>query len=348
MAPDKNEQRITIKFMSKEGLSAKEIHDRLLHVHGRDALSRSTVQRWLIRFQNSEAVKDLPRSRRPKKRTDQKIQEVKNFVTGDCRRTVRQISRHCDISVGTANKIVKKDLRMHKASAQWVPHLLTAAQKERRVDMAMEALEMLETDEDPVQHVFTEDESWFWVWDPASKMANCQWITHDEERPTVVRVERSTLKTMLVVFFDKIGVVYHEWVPDGRGIGSAVYLEILERFRQAVQRKCPEAWRLNWALLHDGAPAHRARPTVDYLDYHGVIRMPHLGYSPDLSPPDYWLFARVKKEVRGHHYGMISALQAKVDQVLKDIPQAEFEWAMERYPEMLRRCIATQGDYFGH
>lgn len=93
---------------------------------------------------------------------------------------MRWISEECDISVGTANKILKKDLQMCKAPAQWIPHLLTAAQKERCMDKAMEAVEMLEDPEDPVQHLFAKDESWFWVWDPASKQANCQWLTCED------------------------------------------------------------------------------------------------------------------------------------------------------------------------
>ncbi len=315
--------------MAKEGLSTKQIHDRLLAVHGRDTLSRSIVQRWLIRFQTSEAVKDLPRSGCPKMCMPAKINEVKAFVSGDCRRTVRQVSQECQVSIGTANKILKKDLQMCKAPAQWIPHLLTPAQKERHVDKAMEALDMLEDPDNPVQHLFAKDESWFWVWDPASKQANCQWLTHEDERLTVVHQERSTKKTILVIFFNHLGIAYHEWVPDGRGIGSEVYQGILEHFRQAVRRCWPKAWCLNWALLHDGAPAHRARPTVRYLEYHGVMIMPHPGYSPDLSLPDYWLFARVKKEICGRHYGTIPALQAAVDQTLKDIPTAEFRQAMD-------------------
>ncbi len=61
---------------------------------------------------------------------------------------------------------------------------------------------------------------------------------------------------MLIVFFDHLGVAYHEWVPDGRGIRSAVNQGILERFRLAIKRCHPEAWRKNWALLYNGAPTH--------------------------------------------------------------------------------------------
>ncbi len=44
----------------------------------------------------------------------------------------------------------------------------------------------------------------------------------------------------------------------------------------------------------------------------------------------------------------IAALQARVDQVIASIPQTEFEESMENYPDRLRRCVTTQGDYFEH
>ncbi len=225
-----------------------------------------------------------------------------------------------------------------------------ADQKERRVNLAMEALSVLDNEHEEIHidHLFTEDESWFWVWDPDSKRHNAQWLGRHEDRPQVGRQERSTKKCMLVIFFDKIGMVHHEWVPDGRGIGSEVYQGILERFRQNVRRRRPEAWRSEWGLLHDGAPAHRARPTVEYLDYHGIPRMPHPGYSPDLSPPDYWLFSRIKKHVRGIRFRSLADLQESVERVIKGISEAEFQEAMERYPDRLRRCIAAEGAYFEH
>ncbi len=209
-----------------------------------------------------------------------------NFIQQDKRHTIRQVSAACGISKGLAHKVIKKELKLTKKKATSVPHLLTQPQKDRRVNLACKALDILENRHEEIEmdHLFTEDESWFWVWEPASKQANAQWLAADEGRPQVVRVERSTLKTMLVVFFDKVGVVYREFVPDGRGIGQVLYHQILDRFREAVRRKCPEAWRMRWGLLHDSAPAHRAIDTVRYLEYHAIPIMPHPGYSPDLSP----------------------------------------------------------------
>ncbi len=222
-APNKNEQRIVIKFMCKEGKSAKTIDDSLVAVHGRDALSRSTVQRWVLRFQNSDEVKDLPRSGRPS-RSPATVAAVAAFIAQDKRHTIRQTSAHCQVSTGLVHKILHSDLHLKKRPSKWIPHL-NADQRERRVDRAMEALSVLDHEHEDIHidHLITEDESWFWVWDPASKQANAQWLSAEEDRPQVAHTERSTKKTMLVMFFDHLGMVYHEWVPDGRGIGSLVY-----------------------------------------------------------------------------------------------------------------------------
>ncbi len=119
MAAAKTEQRVMIKFMAKEALCAKEIHDRLVAVHRRGAVSRSTVQRWLLRFQNTEEVKDLPRSGRPSQ-SAQTIQAVSNFIQQDKRHTLRQTAAAVGISSGLVHKILHKDLQLKKRAATWL------------------------------------------------------------------------------------------------------------------------------------------------------------------------------------------------------------------------------------
>lgn len=219
---------------------------------------------------------------------------VSQFIQQDKRHTIRQTSRHCNISTGLAHKIIWKELKLTKKPATWVPHLLTEPQRQRRVDLAMEALAILDNEHEEIHmdHLITEDESWFWLWEPDSKQGSAQWLLADEDRPQLVRQERSVRKAMLVIFFDKIGIIHREWVPDGRGIGGILYRQILDQMRESVRRRRPVQWRQEWGLLHDGAPAHRADLTVRQLEYHGIPIMPHPGYSPDLSPPDFWLFER--------------------------------------------------------
>ncbi len=172
-----------------------------------------------------------------------------------------------------------------------------------------------------------------------------QWLTPGEDRLTVVQIEISTVKVMLVAFFDNRGMVHHEFVPNGLGIGGVVYAGIIQRLLQAIQHRRRDV-RNNWVLLHDNAPAHRSAPVQNVLRNAAVESLPHPGYSPDLSPPDYWLFSRLKKMVRGVHYHNANDLITSVNAAIALIPQHDFRSAMDKLPDKLCKCIAVRGDYF--
>ena len=47
-------------------------------------------------------------------------------------------------------------------------------------------------------------------------------------------------------------------------------------------------------LLHDNAPAHKARIVTEFLESENVNVLPHPPPSPDLAPYDYSLFPKLK------------------------------------------------------
>ncbi|KAJ4444273.1 hypothetical protein ANN_06065 [Periplaneta americana] len=74
----------------------------------------------------------------------------------------------------------------------------------------------------------------------------------------------------------------------------------LRRLWDAVRRKRPEKWvENNWFLMHDNAPAHRAIIVKNFLARHNITALDHPPYSRDLSPPDYFLFPRLKSHLKG-------------------------------------------------
>ncbi|GFU52220.1 hypothetical protein TNCV_3052411 [Trichonephila clavipes] len=52
---------------------------------------------------------------------------------------------------------------------------------------------------------------------------------------------------MLIVFFDKNGVVYSEFVPEGQTVNGAFYVDVLKRLKRQVNRVRPEL-SANWKL----------------------------------------------------------------------------------------------------
>ncbi|KAJ4444102.1 hypothetical protein ANN_05891 [Periplaneta americana] len=111
------------------------------------------------------------------------------------------------------------------------------------------------------------------------------------------------IKVMLEVFFDSQGLMHHEFIPEGRTVTKELYVETLRRLWDAVRRKRPEKWvENNWFLMHDNAPAHRAIIVKNFLARHNITALDHPPYSPDLSPPDYFLFPRLKSHLKGRRF----------------------------------------------
>jgi len=85
-------------------------------------------------------------------------------------------------------------------------------------------------------------------------------------RPRKVRMSRSKIKVLLVVFFDWKGIVHHEFVPRGQMVNKRLYQEVLALLRDAVRRKRPELWEnQTWMLHHDNAPTHASLLFPSYL-----------------------------------------------------------------------------------
>ena len=90
----------------------------------------SFVTRWCKKFKSgADSVEDAPQARCPKTATSQKIVEkVTNLVATDARFTTRHIAKCAGISIGAAHTILRRDLKMRRLSARWIPHVLTKEQ----------------------------------------------------------------------------------------------------------------------------------------------------------------------------------------------------------------------------
>jgi hypothetical protein len=49
-------------------------------------------------------------------------------------------------------------------------------------------------------------------------------------------MSKSGIKSMLIVFFDSLGIVHKEFVPPGQTVNQTFYQEVLGRLRQRVMR----------------------------------------------------------------------------------------------------------------
>ena len=95
-------------------------------------------------------------------------------------------------------------------SAKFVPHLLTAEQKDNHVSICTDLRERAQNDPNFMSSVITGDESWVYGYHLETKQMSSQWKTASSPRLKKARQVKSNVKTMLIVFFVIDGLVHHE------------------------------------------------------------------------------------------------------------------------------------------
>ena len=99
-----------IKFLTKEGAKAKEIHRRMADVYG----DSNPVAKWSAEFKGGrDSLEDDPRPGRPADVISQEmIDRVERLVLNNRRIKVAELASECGISNGSVSTIIHEHLGM--------------------------------------------------------------------------------------------------------------------------------------------------------------------------------------------------------------------------------------------
>ena len=82
-----------------------------------------------------------------------------------------------------------------------------------------------------------------------------------------------------------------------------------QHLRHAIRKKRPDLLVRGPIILHDNAAAHKCKQVAELLTSYQWEVLEHPPYSPDMSPPDYDLFPKLKENLRGHRFESLEVLQ---------------------------------------
>ena len=212
------EFRAVIKFLTKEGAKAKDIHLRMADVYGDSSPKYSTVAKWSAEFKRGrDSLEDDPRPGCPADVISQEmIDRVERLVLNNRRIKVAELVSECGISNGSVYTIIYKHLGMSKVSARWVPRNLNMQDRQQMVESSQELLEVYNVNpEDFHTHLVTGDETWLHHWDPDTKKESMQWKHPGSPPPKKIRTQPSASKVMATVFWDSKGIILIDYKPAG-------------------------------------------------------------------------------------------------------------------------------------
>ncbi|OWA55736.1 hypothetical protein BV898_20124, partial [Hypsibius exemplaris] len=205
------------------------------------------------------------------------VDAIKDFVAEHPHASYAQIRHEVGIGSSTCKTILKRELGLKKICSRWVPHRLTADQKQARLVFAQILINGFGAeDERRLHEIVTGDEMWGYYYDPLTKRQSMEWVKREDPRPTKVRRSKSVKKTMFIIFFNSAGVVSTSKlvpIPGRRTINARFYVNsCLKKLVWKLKKKRGKTGLRGLKLHHDNASSHTWGLTVNFLNQENLLK----------------------------------------------------------------------------
>ena len=191
-----------------------------------------------------------------------------------------------------------------------------------------------------INRIVTGDETYVHYYEAPTHRESKIWVFEDEDPPQVVKRDRTVGKVLYAIFFRRTGLVQAVKLEGQKSVTALWYTT------QCLPKVFGEAENTGLILHHDNAPSHTASLTSEYLAKNNIKTIRHPPYSPDLAMCDFWLFAGLKRNLRGRAFQSEGDLDEAVLDYLNSIPESDWSGAFDMWKSRMERCIEAEGDYF--
>jgi histone-lysine N-methyltransferase SETMAR len=149
---------------------------------------------------------------------------------------------------------------------------------------------------------------------------------------------------MVFAFFDSRGLIYTHIASRSATFNAPYVVDVLGKFWRSLRVKRPELLSQQWFFHWDNALVHTPALVSDWFDAHGVQRLEHPPYSPDLAPADFFLFRKVKEGLGGQSLDQ-DTIKNAWEGVTRSISAVDFAAAFRSWLERCKKCILLGGEF---
>jgi transposase len=159
---------------------------------------------------------------------------------------------------------------------------------------------------------------------------------------------RFSKSLMVSVGISILGQTHIHFIEPGVKINGAYYRDVL-----LMEKLLPDIRNFSdmFVFMQDGAPAHRARETVELLQRETPSFIPPTQWppnSPDLNPVDYAIWGIMKQKVYRTKISNLEELRQRICDAWNEISQTVIDASIGQWRKRLRACVAANGGHFEH
>jgi hypothetical protein len=108
--------------------------------------------------------------------------------------------------------------------------------------------------------------------------------------------------------------------------------------------RIPHTCRLQLHL--DNNQVHFSKASEQFVTENHIGRVPHLLYSPDLAPSDFWLFVHVKTSLVGQTFDEPKQLLEATTEFVNEIQPPEVVAVFSHWVNRVRLVLENNGHYY--
>jgi histone-lysine N-methyltransferase SETMAR len=244
------------------------------------------------------------------------------------------------ISIATVWRCLKRLLGFVVKHLHSIPHTLTEAQWQIRIDRSIELIRRLESAQtNEPQNLITLSESWFYLWTSHEIV----WIQAEQQPPEMVKHMIGDRKTMVTIVWNPQGFHLVDALPKGQKFNANNYID---RILQSLLESRSAGHGPGLVIHADNARSHTARKTFKICWENRLEMAPHPPYSPDLAPFDFFLFGYVKHVLDAAEFLSEETLLAAIQRVLSDLTGDILRAVFAKWVERLNWIALNEGHYY--
>lgn len=314
-----------------------------------DGTNRNTIRSLICRFEQYGNIQDKPRCGRPSI-AQETVEKVADVVSNDPHTSSTQISNITNTAPSTVRRILHQHLHMHPYRIHMV-HKITEADESSRLQFCYQMLHKIQNDSTFINRVLWTDEAHFHL-TGAINSWNCRvWSTSNphecHEQPLW------SPKLSVWIGFSGNFILDPYFFEDESG--STVTIRQDNYSNMIVNHVIPQLKARRQfsrtVFQQDGAPPHTANSTKSILiKEFGMERLIGKGFdfcwpprSPDLSPPDFWLWGWLKANVYNPKPTTLEQLKRNIQSAINSIPPEMLQATVNSIESRLQACIDENG-----